>query len=246
MANPLYRSSGDDSALIPEKAMVAIEDDGGVRVETRSHIGTAADLDVTRTYAVPTTEETTVNMWVRFRAEDTINLGIRGRSTDRFRFLTLSGRYENAADNTANVILYEDRAGVVRQIPLNDPSWKLNEPERNGDVFKEVDDASRSFGTWFELVKEKEPGGSPDSATPSIRIDVINSGGLKLGLEAYLYRNTDTNKRFVDCWVEWHYDQAEIAPNTKVEVEFKVTATLPRAVESSIPKVARKANPCPN
>ena len=113
--------------------------------------------------------------------------------------------------------------GALR-LALNDPSWKLNEPERNDvHLFKEMEEDFRKFGTWVELVKE--PGSRHYSDTPSIRVNVIDPGGLDLGVQAFVYSRAEMDQRTLDVWVEWLDAPPLIVAGTQIKVSFKITAS---------------------
>ena len=111
-----------------------------------------------------------------------------------------------------NVIRYEDPLGATHTFALSDAT------PRDAHLFA----APLEIGSWFELIKTPGSTWFPDS--PSIRISVLNSAGLRLGLQGFLAGSTNPNDDSLSVWAEWLDAPAIVTAGTNLNVGFQILA----------------------
>jgi hypothetical protein len=206
--------------FIPQVSRADVQT-GGSPVYVNDLRGTysgGASIVSTRTYASPPLERTGVGLDVRFDAPAPIALSSFGRGFDRFRLLTVSSMFASPTVFDADVIRYEDPAGVIRTIdiaPLKPTSGARH-------LFSQPIDV----GGWIELVKS--PGSSWQGESPTVRVDLLDRGGLRLGMQGFLISSTDPNDDSLTVWLEW-LDAPDVLPaSLAIDAAFRVTAIDPR------------------
>ena len=137
-------------------------------------------------------------------------------ANDRFRVLTLSSMFADNLRFDANEVRYEALGGADGSLPVR------NATPRDGNIFPEP----VLVGSWIELVKGRGSSWNPDS--PSIRIEIKNPGGLRLGLQGFLAASTDPNQDSLSVWLEWIDAPDTVPAGTDLTLEFEVVATPPR------------------
>jgi hypothetical protein len=170
----------------------------------------------------PPIGETTVEVSVTFTANEDITLatGPAFEGNDRFRMLTVNSMFlsEDQFDSTA--LRYEDSEGNVQVFELNE-STPVNQ-----HVFAVPDE----LGGWFEIIKTPGSTWFPDS--PTLRVEVVDDGGLTLGIQGFLARDADPSPN--DDNLSWFVEVLD-APDTipagsAFTTSYQVTAVPPAAV----------------
>ena len=127
--------------------------------------------------------------------------------------LTVSSMFSTSTSFDANMIRYEDSAGNVQTLALT------NLTPRNAHLLPAPDEV----GGWFELVKNPGSAWFPDS--PTIRIDLTNTNGLRLGVQGFLAGTTNPNDDSLSVWLEWLDAPDTIASGTTLSLQVNVVAT---------------------
>lgn len=177
-----------------------------------------ANVVSTRTYTSPPLERTGVGLDVRFEAPSSISLSSFGRGFDRFRLLTVSSMFATPTSFDANLIRYEDPTGVIRTIDIA--------PLKPSSGARYLFSQPINVGPWFELVKAPGSAWQPDS--PTVRVDLLDRAGLRLGMQGFLISSTNPNDDSLTVWLEW-LDAPDVLPaSLAIDASFRVTAIDPR------------------
>ncbi len=202
--------------FIPTVIQGVVETDGPTRYasEINAEFGTQADVSSSRTFPDPVIGRTDVGLSVEFNALEDIALATAPPfpANDRFRILTASSMFAGGTQFDANAIRYEDASGAIQLIELSDLT-----PRGQHLLPTAVE-----IGSWFELIKGAGSTWFPDS--PTIRVDILNDGGLNLGLQGFLASSTNPNDDSLSVWLEWLDAPDTVAAGTNFEAEFLVTA----------------------
>lgn len=192
--------------------------------QLRGSYAGGANVVSTRSYSSPPLDRTRVGLDIRFESPSPISLSSFGRGFDRFRLLTVSSMFATPTSFDADIIRYEDPAGVIRTIdiaplkPTSGARYLFNQPIE--------------VGPWIELVKSAGSVWQPDS--PTVRVDLLDRGGLRLGMQGFLISSTNPNDDSLTVWLEW-LDAPDVLPaSTAVEASFAVTAIDPRFLPGDI------------
>jgi hypothetical protein len=179
------------------------------------NFGPQAALTTTRTYPDPVLGKTTVGLTVDFTAQQNINLATGGAFTgnDRMRMLTVSSMFSSSTSFDANMLRYEDSGGNIQTLGLS------NLTPRNAHLLPAPDE----IGGWFELIKNPGSAWFPDS--PTVRIDLTDKGGLRLGVQGFLAGTTNPNDDSLSVWLEWLDAPNTIASGTTLSLGANIVAT---------------------
>ncbi len=178
------------------------------------NFGTQASLATTRSFPDPLIGKTTVGLTVDFTADQTINLATGGfTGNDRFRMMTVSSMFSSSSVYDADMIRYEDVNGDIQTLQLTGTTT------RNTHLLPAPDE----LGGWIELVKS--PGSTWFADSPTIRIDLTNTHGMRLGIQGFLAGTTNPNDDSLSVWLEWLDAPDTIAIGTNLGIEVDVVAT---------------------
>jgi hypothetical protein len=206
------------------------------RIEGQFNAG--AQIVTTRRFPNPAIGRSEVELTVAYTALQDIALTTDSGAvgSDRFRVLTVSSMYFDADTFDADIVRYEDSLGAVQEIRLVDVIT------RNEYLLPEADEV----GDWIELVKTRgstdpDPesnAGAPDS--PTIRVDIRNKGGLRLGVQGYLAEDGDPspNDDSLTVWLEWLDAPDVVGQGAAFSTEYLVTATAPVPEPTSLALLA--------
>lgn len=186
------------------------------RMESRiqGNFGSRASLLTTRTFPNPTIGQSTVGLTVDFTADQNFGLATGAfTGNDRFRMLTLSSMFASPTVFDADMLRYEDTHGNIQTLQLS------ADTPRGTHLL----DAPAEVGGWIELVKNPGSTWFPDS--PTIRIDLNDTGGLRLGVQGFLAATTNPNDDSLSVWLEWLDAPNIIASGTSLGVRANVVAT---------------------
>ncbi len=176
--------------------------------------GSQASLTTTRTFPDPVVGKTTVGLTVDFTADQNINLAtgfVTGN--DRFRMLTVSSMFSSPTVYDADILRYEDINGDIQTRQLSGTTV------RGSYVLPVADEV----GGWIELIKS--PGSTWYADSPTIRIDLTDKGGMRLGVQGFLDGTTDPNDDSLSVWLEWLDAPDMITAGTVLGIEVDVVAT---------------------
>ena len=134
---------------------------------------------------------------------------------DRFRVITFSSMFADRDRYDADLIRYEALGGETVTLQLR------NTTPRDAHLFA----SPQLVGSWVELVKTRGSTWNPDS--PSIRIEIKNRGGLRLGVQGCLDGSPDPNDDSLSVWLEWIDAPESVPAGTVHDFEFEVIATPP-------------------
>lgn len=217
--SPAYRTN-QTLDLVPDISRVTVYAKG-IREDYRSKITAAfpgaasvllqrgiEGLQVGRTRFNLETRFTTLADIALSRSEEVI-------ANDRFRVITLSSMFADNERFDANAIRYEALGGAETTLVLN------NTTARDAHLFP----SALPVGSWIELVKGRGSSWNPDG--PTIRIEIKNAGGLRLGIQGFLAASTDPNEDSLSVWLEWIDAPDTIPAGTQQNLEFEVIATPP-------------------
>ncbi|GAB4108433.1 MAG: hypothetical protein Kow00105_15480 [Phycisphaeraceae bacterium] len=175
------------------------------------NFGTQASLTTTRSYPDPVIGKTTVGLSVQFTADQNIPLvGGSFTGNDRFRMLTVSSMFADPSVFDADMLRYEDAQGNIQTLRLSSST------PRNAHLFAAPDEV----GNWIELIKNPGSTWFPDS--PTIRIDLTDKGGLRLGVQGFLAGTTNPNDDSLSVWLEWLDAPDTIPAGTTLGIEVDV------------------------
>jgi len=173
-----------------------------------------ASLLSTRTFPDPPLGLTTANLSISFGALQDIPLATDSIfvGNDRFRTVTLSSMFANSSQFDANIMRYEDVQGTVKTLLLNDST------PRGGHLLAAPDE----IGSWLELIKSPGSLWYPDS--PSIRLTILDKGGLRWGIQGFLDNSTTPSDDSLSVWLEWLDAPNTIPAATTLNTTFSVSA----------------------
>lgn len=179
------------------------------------NFGSQASIDTQRTFPDPVVGKTTVGLTVDFTADQTINLdgGFFSPGNDRFRMMTVSSMFSSSTVYDADILRYEDSNGDIQTLQLTDAT------SRDSYVLPIADEV----GGWIELIKS--PGSTWFSDSPTIRVDITDKGGMRLGVQGFLAGTTDPNDDSLSVWLEWLDAPNTITSGTNLGIGVDVVAT---------------------
>ena len=189
--------------------------------------GSQASINTLRDFPDPVIGKTTVGLSVDFTADQNINLaGGAFTGNDRFRMMTVSSMFSSSTVYDADMLRYEDTNGDIQTLQLTTTT------ARNTHLFTAPDEV----GGWIELIKS--PGSTWFSDSPTIRIDLTNKGGLRLGVQGFLAGTTNPNDDSLSVWLEWLDAPNTITSGTSLGIDVDVVATA----DPEIPVIAGDLN----
>lgn len=177
--------------------------------------GLQASITTTRTFPDPIINKTTVGLTVDFTADQNISLATGGAFTgnDRFRMMTVSSMFSTSTVYDADMIRYEDVNGSIQTLQLTGAT------ARNAHLLPAPDE----LGGWIELIKS--PGSTWFADSPTIRIDLTNTNGMRLGVQGFLAGTTNPNDDSLSVWLEWLDAPDTLASGTSLGIEVDVVAS---------------------
>ena len=178
------------------------------------NFGPQAGLTTTRSFPDPPIGKSTVGLTVDFTADQNISLATGAfTGNDRFRMMTVSSMFSSSSVYDADIVRYEDVNGNIQTLQLTGAT------ARNSHLLPAPDEV----GSWIELVKS--PGSTWFADSPTIRIDLTNKGGLRLGIQGFLAGTTSPNDDSLSVWLEWLDAPDTIAAGTNLGIGVDVVAT---------------------
>lgn len=176
--------------------------------------GSQASINTQRNFPDPTVGRSTVGLSVDFTADQTINLaGGAFTGNDRFRMMTVSSMFSSSTVYDADMVRYEDIHGDIQTLQLTTATT------RNAHLLP----TAAEIGGWIELVKS--PGSTWFADSPTIRIDLLDKGGMRLGVQGYLAGTTNPNDDSLSVWLEWLDAPDTIVSGTSLGIDVDVVAT---------------------
>ncbi len=179
------------------------------------NFGSQASLTTTRSFPDPPIGKTTVGLTVDFTADQNINLATGGVFTgnDRLRMMTVSSMFSTSTVYDADILRYEDANGDIQTLQLTSTT------ARNAHLLPAPDE----LGSWIELIKS--PGSTWSADSPTIRIDLTNTNGMRLGVQGFLAGTTSPNDDSLSVWLEWLDAPDTISAGTNLGIGVDVVAT---------------------
>lgn len=176
--------------------------------------GTQASTTTTRTFPDPIIGKSTVGLTVDLTADQDINLATGFfTGNDRQRMMTVSSMFSTSTVYDADILRYEDINGDIQTLQLT------NATGRNSHLFSVPDEV----GGWIELIKS--PGSTWFADSPTIRIDLTDKGGMRLGVQGFLAGTTSPNDDSLSVWLEWLDAPDTITAGTALGIEVDVVAS---------------------
>ena len=162
-------------------------------VAMQANFGSLAHVTSTARFPDPPIGQSTAQLNLSFAALSDIILASDSPfpGNNRFRVLTVSTMFGSPAQYDANLIRYEDSSGAVRTLSLTAAT------PRDAHLFA----TPVELGSWFEVLKT--PGSTWSLDSPSIRVSIVNDGGLRLGLQGFLANSANPNDDSLSLWPEW-------------------------------------------
>ena len=223
VASPSIRLADETFRFISTVTRGDVNTDGVDRYESilTAEFTGLADVTSTRRFPDPAVGETVIDVDINFQATAEIALATAAPfpNNDRFRVATISSMFSRSTQFDANVIRYEDDQGNVRTISLTDDT------PRGAHLLA----APAALGSWVELIKTDGSTWFPTS--PSMRVEIVDAGGLQLGVQGFLDNSTLTSDDSLSVWFEVVDAADTIANGTNVDVSFRVVATPPRELD---------------
>lgn len=216
-----FRSPSGELDLTPVVSKATIHASGkrqGYRSVLLASFPGLADLVLERRLLSAKKNRTAFRLESHFTAVSDIPLatGTTFVGNDRFRILTVSSMYAGSTRFDADFIRILGADGQIVTLDLREGV------SRDAHLFENP----VAVGTWFELVKGRDSTWNPDS--PTIRVNVGNRDGLRLGVQGFLTSSTDPNEDSLSVWLEW-LDAPDVVPaGTSHTITFEVIATPPR------------------
>lgn len=176
-----------------------------------------ADIVTTRRFEDPGLHRTTIDVTIDFNATQNIALNTQTQfvDNDRFRMGMISSMFSAPDAYDADLIRYEDAAGVIHNIPLSAST------PRGTYIL----DAPVPAGNWIELVKS--PGSTWFSDSPTIRLEILDRAELNLAVQGYLAGTTNPNDDSLNVWLEWLDAPNNVPAGTTFKVKYRITAFPP-------------------
>jgi hypothetical protein len=137
---------------------------------------------------------------------------------DRFRWYMLSSMYVNDITYDSNLLRFEDADGEIREISVSLAYNVNNGKRRNGHLF----DKPVPLGSWLELVKTTGSTWLPRS--PSIRYDINDTHGMKLGLQGWWSGSDNPDDDNLNIWLEWIDPPKVLDSGMELTLDIKVTS----------------------
>ncbi len=216
-----FRTAAGDLDLTPTVSKATIYASGprqGYRSVLQTSFPGLASLVLERRLLSARTNRTTFRLENFFTATADIPLATGDPFTgnDRFRVLTVSSMFAGSTRFDADLIRIQAATGEIVTLDLAEGA------PRGQHLFE----TPVAAGTWFELVKGRNSTWNPDS--PTIRVQVGNRDGLRLGVQGFLTSSSDPNDDSLSVWLEW-LDAPDVVPSgTTHTITFEVIATPPR------------------
>jgi len=153
---------------------------------------------------------------------------------DRFRWYMLSSMYVNDITYDSNLLRFEDASAHTREIGISSVYNVNSGKRRSGHLF----DKPVPLGSWLELVKTTGSTWLPRS--PSIRYDIKESHGMKLGVQGWWSGSDNPDDDNLNIWLEY-IDPPQIL-DAGMELKLDIMVTSMPCVDRSI-VVSRAAWP---
>ena len=205
--------------FIPQVGRGDVFTDGQADYESRIEgtFGGEATLVTTRSFDRPGLGRTSVDFTVTFTAEQDIVLDSSpfNVGNDRFRLTTISSMFAGGGVYDADRVRWQRADGSEASFGL------AADTPRNAHLFAEPE----PIGRRVELVNSPGASWFPDS--PTVSLEVIDDGGMSLGVQGYLAGTLDPNDDSLSVWLEWLDAPDVVAAGTSIEASFRMTAHPP-------------------
>jgi len=222
IGSPSLRFQSDPSriALIPSVRNATVFASGrrqNYRSRIRARFGSAATLVSDRRLVSVRPNRSVFRLTTNFAALSDLDLatGAEFVGNDRFRVLTFSSMFADPSRFDASAIRFVSPGGAVTTIPINGAT------PRDTHLLS----APAEVGGWVELVKARGSTWNRDS--PTIRVQIRNSGGLRLGVQGFLVSSSNPNDDSLSVWLEWLDAPDTIPAGTRLILTFDVSAIPP-------------------
>lgn len=222
VGSPSFRTADSVFHFAPTVLRADIATEGPDRYKSAidAQFESIAQVRSTRTFPDPSIGLTSFGLDVEFTANQDISLATgEFASNDRFRVLTLSSMFESETQFDANFIRFEDKNGDIQVVPINSST------STDSHLFAQPIEV----GSYIELAKTSTSTWSPDS--PTIRIEINEKDGLRLGLQGFLADSDDPNDDSLSVWLEWLDAPDTISGGRQFTTSFTATATPPETPE---------------
>ncbi len=150
---------------------------------------------------------------------------------DLFRWFMLSSMYVNDITYDSNLLRFEDANGSTQEISMSKVYEVNSGKRRDGHLFEKP----VPVGSWLELVKTTGSTWLPRS--PSIRYDIRDTHGMRLGVQGWWSGSDNPDDDNLNIWLEWIDVPAVFEPGMEFQLDVDVTsmACVDREVEQSHP-----------
>jgi len=137
---------------------------------------------------------------------------------DRFRWFMLSSMYVNDVTYDSNLLRFEDAEGKIHEISFSNFLNVNNGNHRHGHLFE----TPVPLGSWIELVKTSGSTWLPQS--PTIRYDMIEAGGMQLGVQGWWSGSDNPHDDNLNVWLEWMDVPDVLLSGTHLRLDVCVTS----------------------
>lgn len=150
---------------------------------------------------------------------------------DLFRWYMLSSMYVNDITYDSNLLRFEDADGKVQEISISKHYDVAGSRRRDGHLFEKP----VPLGSWLELVKTTGSTWLPRS--PSIRYDIRDTHGMRLGVQGWWSGSDNPDDDNLNIWLEWIDVPKTLEPGMEFQLDAGVTsmACIEHEVEKSRP-----------
>jgi hypothetical protein len=155
---------------------------------------------------------------------------------DRFRWYMLSSMYVNDITYDSNLLRFEDAGGKMHEISFSQFYNVNNSKRRMGHLF----DNPVPLGAWLELVKTTGSTWLPRS--PSIRYDIKNTHGMKLGVQGWWSGSDNPDDDNLNVWLEWIDVPNVLEAGLEASLDIRVSSMpcVDRSVAVSKPDLTKR------
>ena len=219
----------DGSTSRPRVAQVDLARVGGtdrVRGRFATRFGAVAEGHSIFQFPDPALAQTTTHLRVAFEARQPISLDPSRRGSDAFRLLTLASMYAGATEFNASELRYFDLDGTKQAVSIAD-RIQDHQGKRGFFLFEGEDQQPQAVATDGRFHLVKGPGSTYAPSSPTLGVAPVGPGRFpgRLGIQGWLDGSTRTDAPSLVVWLEW-LDAPEVIPaNTKLAVDFRVTAS---------------------
>ena len=130
----------------------------------------------------------------------------------------LSSMYVNDITYDSNLLRFEDANGETREISISQAFAVNGRKRRNGHLF----DEPVPVGSWLELVKTTGSTWLPRS--PSMRYDIRDKSGMKLGVQGWWSGSDNPDDDNLNIWLEWIDPPRVLSPGDNFSLDVIVSS----------------------